>query len=264
MNTDFLGGAKRAILGGAAAITTGTAGVILGAMDGSPEKAARNAVLAGTASYKGVSNMIGSNKVEGMSDAFLKSGYGDDYKKYKNEKLVKEIRSDIEKKYELTEEFDWDKKELNKFLKETVDEYIEAGVKQIDDMIIGEKLKRDGIAKSTKEAIGIMAMGQKVGTDTTKLTEKKKQEWAETFMEKNATMSKVQQQLKQKQKDYDKQLKKIIEQNLDKNEEKRQIQAVESQRKNDQELNHLKRNVENFQTRVFDKLDKYSEYKYKE
>lgn len=264
MNTDFLGGAKRAILGGAAAITTGTAGVILGAMDGSPEKAARNAVLAGTASYKGVSNMIGSNKVEGMSDAFLKSGYGDDYKKYKNEKLVKEIRSDIEKKYELTEEFDWDKKELNKFLKETVDEYIEAGVKQIDDMIIGEKLKRDGIAKSTKEAIGIMAMGQKVGTDTTKLTEKKKQEWAETFMEKNATMSKVQQQLKQKQKDYDKQLKKIIEQNLDKNEEKRQIQAVESQRKNDQELNLLKRNVENFQTRVFDKLDKYSEYKYKE
>lgn len=264
MNTDYIGGAKRAILGGAAALTTGTAGVILGAMDGSPEKAARNAVLAGTASYKSISNMVGSNKVEGMSDAFLKAGYGSDYGQYQNQKLVSEIKSDIEKKYKLTEEFDWDKKELDKFLKETVDEYIESGVKQFDDMVIGEKLKRDGIAKNTKEAIGIMAMGQRVGADTTKFTEKKKQEWAETFMETNSTMSNVQKQLKQKQKEYDKQLKQIREQNLEKNEEKRQIQAVETQRNNDQELNKLKKNVDTFQVRVFDKLDKYSEYKYKE
>ena len=83
-------------------------------------------------------------------------------------------------------------------------------------MVIGEKLKRDGIAKNTKEAIGIMAMGQKVGADTTKLTEKKKQECAETFMEKNSTMSRVQEQLKQKQKDYDKQIKNILNQKLKK------------------------------------------------
>ena len=264
MNTDYIGGAKRAILGGAAALTTGTAGVILGAMDGSPEKAARNAILAGTASYKSISNMVGSNKVEGMSDAFLKAGYGSDYGQYQNQKLASEIKSDIEKKYKLTEEFDWDKKELDKFLKETVDEYIESGVKQFDDMVIGEKLKRDGIAKNTKEAIGIMAMGQRVGADTTKLTEKKKQEWAETFMEKNSTMSRVQEQLKQKQKDYDKQIKNILNQKLEKNEEKMQVQAVEIQRNNDQELNKLKKNVETFQVKVFEKLDKYSEYKYKE
>ncbi len=264
MHTDYASGIKKTAIGGVAALTAGTAGIILGAMDGSPEKAARNAVLAGTASYKGISNIVESKKVEGISETFIKSGYGNDYKKYENEKLAKEIRKDLEKKNKLVEEFDWDKEELNKFLKETVDEYIDSGVKQFEDIIIGEKLKKDGVAKNTKEAIGIMAMGQKIGTDTTKLTEKKKQEWSETFMEKNQTMSKVQQQIKQKQKEYNKQISQIKKQNMDKNEEKKQIQKVEEQINNDKNLNKLKKNAENFQIKIFEKLDKYSEYKYKE
>ena len=130
-------------------------------------------------------------------------------------------------------------------------------------MIIGEKLKRDGIAKNTKEAIGIMSMGQKIGTDTTKLTVKKKQEWTETLMEKNETMSQIQNKLEKKQKEYNKKMQLVIEQNLEKNEENRQIKQIENERKNDSELNQLKKNIDNFQVRVFEKLDKYSEYKYK-
>lgn len=263
MNTDFIGGAKKAIFGGAAAFTAGTAGVILGAMDGSPEKAARNAVIAGTASYKGVSNIITANKTQGITETFKKSGYGDEYSKYKDELLAKEIKHDLEKKNELIEEFSWNKDELNKFLKQTVDQYIDAGVKEFDDMVIGEKLKINGIAKNTKEAIGIMAMGQKIGTDTTKLTEKKKQEWAETFMEKNVTMSKIKKEIGQKENEYNEKRKQVIQQKLDKNEEKRQIRQIEFQRNNDPELNQLKKNTEIFQVRMFDKLDKYSEYKYK-
>ena len=263
MNTDFIGGAKRAIFGGAAAFTAGTAGVILGAMDGSPEKAARNAVIAGTASYKGVSNIITANKTQGITETFKKSGYGDEYSKYKDELLAKEIKHDLEKKNELIEEFSWNKDELNKFLKQTVDQYIDAGVKEFDDMVIGEKLKINGVAKNTKEAIGIMAMGQKIGTDTTKLTEKKKQEWAETFMEKNVTMSKIKKDIGQKENEYNEKRKQVIQQKLDKNEEKRQIKQIEFQRNNDPELNKLKKSTEIFQVRVFDKLDKYSEYKYK-
>ncbi len=80
----------------------------------------------------------------------------------------------------------------------------------------------------------------------------------------NSTMSRVQEQLKQKQKDYDKQIKNILNQKLERNEERMQVQAVEIQRDNDQELNKLKKNVETFQVKVFEKLDKYSEYKYKE
>ena len=263
MNTDFIGGAKKTIFGGAAALTAGTAGVILGAMDGSPEKAARNAVIAGTASYKGVSNIITANKTQGITETFKKSGYGDEYSKYKDELLAKEIKHDLEKKNELIEEFSWNKDELNKFLKQTVDQYIDAGVKEFDDMVIGEKLKINGIAKNTKEAIGIMAMGQKIGTDTTKLTEKKKQEWAETFMEKNVTMSKIKKEIGQKENEYNEKRKQVIQQKLDKNEEKRQIKQIEFQRNNDPELNKLKKSTEIFQVRVFDKLDKYSEYKYK-
>ena len=130
-------------------------------------------------------------------------------------------------------------------------------------MVIGEKLKVNGIAKSTKEAIAIMSMGQKIGTDTKKLTEKKKQEWAETFMKKNETITQIKSEIEQKQKEYDKKIQQIMKQNLDKTEENEQIRQIETQRRTDPELNQLKNNVDNVQVKLFEKLDKYSEYKYK-
>lgn len=264
MSKDLIGDAKKAVLGGAAALTAGTAGVILGAVDGNPEKAVRNAMTAGAFSYKGVSNMIGNNKVEGMSEAFKKAGYGDDYKIYQNEIIKKEIKRDLEKREKLVEEFHWDRKELNKFLEETIGEYIDSGVKQFDDMVIGEKLKLNKVAKNTKEAIGIMSMAQKIGSDTTKLTEKKKQEWAETFMNRNAIMSEVQKEIKKKEKEYNKQIEQILNKKLDKSEEQQQINVVKSKMNSDKDLNALKKNVQTFQVKTFEKLDKYSEYKYKE
>lgn len=264
MNKDLIGDTKRAILGGAAALTTGTAGAILGATEGSPEKAVRNAMTAGAFSYKGVSNIIGNNKVVGVSEAFKKAGYGNEYKQYQNELLQKEIKRDSEKKEKLIEEFDWDKKELKKFLEETVGEYIDSGVKEFDDMIIGEKLKRDKVAKNTSEAIGIMSMGQKIGSDTTKLTEKKKQEWAETFISRSSIMSGVQKEIRKKEEEYNKQIEQILNKGFDKVEEQQQINKVKSKMNKDKELNVLKKNVQNFQIKTFEKLDKYSEYKYKE
>lgn len=263
MNTDFIGGAKKLVLGGAAGLATGTAGVLLGAMDGSPEKAIRNGALAGTAAYKGVSNIVDSHKESEGYETFVKMGYGDDYKQHQNEVLAREIKNDLEKREKLKEEFDWDKDELNEFLSETINQYIDAGVKQFDDMVIGEKMKMEGIAKSTKEAIGIMSMAQKIGTDTTKLTEKKKQEWAETFMSRNSQMSKIQEEIKQRQQEYEKEISNILQKKLDKKDEEKQINTVKSKIKDDAELKFLNKNVSDFKIRTFEKLDKYSEYKYK-
>lgn len=263
LNTDWVGGVKRMTLGGVAALTAGTAGVMLGATDGDISKAFRNAGVAGTAAYKGVSNIVGSRKIEGISEAFSKSGYGDEYKQHENEKLAKEIKRDLENHQTLKDELDWDDVEIKKFMNKTIEEYIDSGVKQFDDMLIGEKLKIDGIVQNTKEAIGVMAMGQKIGTDTTKLTSKKKQEWAETFMKRNDTMSNMQKELDKRQKEYDKRIEAVVNKKLDGNEEKKLINEINQEKDKDKTFNSLKSNIKAFEVKTFEKLDKYSEYKYK-
>lgn len=255
----------RGLVSGVSAITAGTAGVLLGAMEG-PDKALRNAGVLGAVAYKGTSNRlsIGNDIKNDIQDNFIKAGYGRDYKLYKQNKEFKEIKNDIENRTILEDELGWNSKEINEFFKKTMDEYMEAGIKQLNDMVIGEKLKKNQVAKDTKEALTIMYMGQKVGKDTTKLTKKQKQEWSETLMERSSTMSKIQEQIKKKQKEYNQQIKEVLEKKLDKAEEDRQIEKIKIQRETDKELNRLKKSVENFQDKTFEKLDKYSEYKYKE
>ncbi len=255
----------RGLVSGVSAITAGTAGVLLGAMEG-PDKALRNAGVLGAVAYKGTSNRlsIGNDIKNDIQDNFIKAGYGSDYKLYKQNKEFKEIKNDIENRTILEDELGWNSKEINEFFKKTMDEYIESGIKQLNDMVIGEKLKKNKVAKDTKEALTIMYMGQKVGKDTTKLTKKQKQEWSETLMERSSTMSKIQEQIKKKQKEYNQQIKEVLEKKLDKAEEDRQIEKIKIQRETDKELNGLKKSVENFQDKTFEKLDKYSEYKYKE
>ena len=253
----------RSIASGAAALTAGTAGVILGAMDASPEKSIRNAGIAGAAAYKGVSNIMDANRVDGMMESFKKAGYGDEYKDYKNQITAKEIRNNLEIREEIKEEMGWDNKELKKFLNETIDEYMESGIKSFDDMLVAEKLKKNEVARDTSEAIGIMAMGQKIGTDTTKLTDKKKEEWAETFMGRNKTMDAMQKKFKKLNEEYEKRIQEVKEQELDKQEERKLIKEIRNEMQGDQEYNKLKNTVQEFQRTTFEKLDKYSEYKYK-
>ncbi len=262
-NTSLLRSAAKAAAGGAAALTAGTAGVLLGAADGSPEKALRNAGAVGAVAYKGVSDRIEAGKVKGMQESFIKAGYGSDYKQYKQEVLAKELKHNLENRTVLEDELGWDKDEINKFFEETMDEYIKEGVKTLDDMIIGEKLKLDKVASTTKQAISVMYLGQQIGTDTRSLTKKKKEEWAETIISKSPSMSKVQSKMKDIQRSYDSQIKKIQDMNLEKAEEQSRIAKVQAKRDADKELTELTKQVKLVQTETFKKLDKYSKYKYK-
>lgn len=262
-NTSILKSGAKLALGGAAALTAGTAGVLLGAANGSTDEAIRNAGTAGAVAYKGVSGRIKTNKNKEMQDNFIKAGYGDDYKKYKQEVLAREMKYNLENRTVLENELKWDKKEINEFFDKTMDQYIEEGVKTLDDMIIGEKLKMDGIASTTKQAIGVMYIGQQIGTDTRSLTKKKREEWAETIINQSPTMSKIQTKMKDIQQYYDNQIKKIKEMNLNELEEQKRIAKVQAKRDADKELTELTRQIRTVQTETFNKLDKYSKYKYK-
>lgn len=262
-NTSILKSGAKIALGGVAAATAGTAGVLLGAANGSTDEVIRNAGTAGAVTYKGTTSRISSKKDKELRETFLKSGYGDDYKQYKQEVHSREIKTNLENRTILENEFDWDKEEINKFFEETMDQYIEEGVKTLDDIIIGEKLKIDGIASTTKQAIGIMYLGQQIGTDTRSLTKKKRKEWAETIISKSPTMSRVQEKMKDMQHKYDEQIKKIKEMNLSKVEEQKRILRVQAKRDSDTELKELTRQIRTVQTETFKKLDKYSKYKYK-
>lgn len=262
-NTSILKSGAKMALGGAAALTAGTAGVLLGAANGSTDEAIRNAGTAGAVAYKGASSRINPKTDKDLRDSFLQAGYGDDYKKYKQEVQAREIKANLDNRTVLENELGWDRDEINKFFEETMDQYIDEGVKTLDDMIIGEKLKIDGIAATTKQAVGIMYLGQQIGTDTRGLTKKKREEWAETIISKSPTMSRVQTKMKDIQHHYDNEIKKIKEMNLSKVEEQKRISRVQAKRDADKELTELTRQIRTVQTETFNKLDKYSKYKYK-
>ena len=262
-NTSILKSGARLALGGAAALTAGTAGVLLGAANGSTSDSIRNAGTAGAVAYKGASSRINKKKNRELEETFLESGYGDNYKKYKQEKLAAEIRHNLDNKTILENELGWNKDEINAFFEKTMDEYIDEGIKTLDDMILGEKLKINGIASTTKQSLGIMYLGQQIGTDTRSLTKKKREEWAETIISQSPTMAKVQRRMKDIQHQYDDQISKIKQMKLSKVEEQRRIQKVQEKKDADKELTELTRQIRLVQTETFNKLDKYSNIKYK-
>jgi len=63
--------------------------------------------------------------------------------------------------------------------------------------------------------------------------------------------------------EYEKRIQEVKEQELDKKEERKLIKEIRNEMQGDQEYNKLKNTVQEFQRTTFEKLDKYSEYKYK-
>lgn len=253
----------RTIASGAAGLTAATAGVFLGAMEGSPEKAIRNAGVLGAVAYKGTSSWIKSEKVDGVKESYIESGYGDDYRQYKKQKLAREIKYNLENRTILEEELGYDKKEIKRFFQESLDEYINEGVKTINEMVIGEKLKLNKVVSNTKQAIAVMEMGERVGTDTTKLTKKKRDEWAETLSSQSTIVSKMKEQERNIQKKYDKQIKDILNKKLEEKRETQEIAKIEEERKNDSDLNEIQTKIRTVETQALEKLDQYSKIKYK-
>ena len=82
-------------------------------------------------------------------------------------------------------------------------------------------------------------------------------------MGRNKTMDAMQKKFKKLNEEYEKRIQEVKEQELDKKEERKLIKEIRNEMQGDQEYNKLKNTVQEFQRTTFEKLDKYSEYKYK-
>lgn len=93
-------------------------------------------------------------------------------------------------------------------------------------MIVGEKLKLNKVVSNTKQAIGVISMGKMVGTDTRNMTDKKREEWAETIMNRSSKVSEM------------------------------------KKKANDENSKDIERQIKMIQKETLKKLDEYSKYKY--
>lgn len=262
-NTSLTREAGKIILGGSAAAVAGTAGILLGAVEGSGEKAARNAGALGAVAFKGTTSRIDSKKVDGLKDSFIKAGYGDDYSQVKKDIAVRKIKNNLENRTKLENEMGWDKKKIDEFYKDDVNAYVGSGITDFDEMVIAEKMKKDGVVSDTQQAISTIYFGNAIGTDTRKLTDKKRNEWSYTIASRTEKFNKISQQQKKIQEKYQEEINDIRNQKLNKEVEKEKIEEVKQRRNNDIHFQNVTQRMQNMQESVLTKLDAYNKYKFK-
>lgn len=64
-----------------------------------------------------------------------------------------------------------------------IEEYLYNGINDIKDMAVMHKMQKDKVVKNRQEAISVAQLNQMVGSDTTKMTGKKREEWQGRFKE---------------------------------------------------------------------------------
>ncbi len=64
-----------------------------------------------------------------------------------------------------------------------IEEYLYNGINDIKDMAVMHKMQKDKVVRSRQEAISVAQLNQMVGSDTTKMTGKKRSEWQGRFKE---------------------------------------------------------------------------------
>lgn len=249
------------VIGGMAAATSAT---LVSAVAGeSFEKTLANAGMIGAVGYRGGANIVNSNSSEDLKDAYIKGGYGEDYSEYEEQQLNISIKHNLDNRTLLEQKLGWDKKEIEKFYSDTLDEYLQQGVKNINDMIIGEKLKKQNVVQDTKQAIELMYMGEKIGQDTRKLTNKKREEWSDTLVNQSKIVSSMQDRVDKIEKEYGQRIEKVNVSNLPQNRKTKEISKINIEKQKNMELQNLTSNIGKIKNTTMEKLDLYSKIKYK-
>lgn len=185
---------KKAIrtAGGATlAATAGVIGVAGGIASGDPSKVIQygaagigGGFMAGTKSADAVMNTVGNGydtiKNSETRRAMTEAYYGEDYKQKQQEKQIKEWKKNIEYKEEL-ERAVGERKAKDMYKTGEIDEYLKHGVSDVSDMAAMHQLQEDRVASSIENAVAIHEYGERIGGDYSRLREKDKREWGETF-----------------------------------------------------------------------------------
>ena len=179
--------------GTAGAVALGTAGTLIGVASGDPTKVAQyglTGAMGGAKMASTIPDRVHSVAPTGTSEIFNRSlaGSEEEYNKAQQKEYRKNLAKDEDIRYKLEERYGT--KEAKEILNsDNLDEYIGAGITDINDIMAAHDLEKNGVqledgsreAISRNMAIATAKYAKRVGSDTTKMKKKDKDDWKNTF-----------------------------------------------------------------------------------
>ena len=175
------------------ALTAGTVGIAAAVASGDASNVLQYGAaglgagyIAGSKMAGGTMNMVGRGydniKNSETRQAMTEAYYGEEYREKQQKKQIKEWKKNVEYKEDLERAIGEDKAKYM-YKSGEVDEYLKYGINDVSDMAAMHELKEKGIANTIPEALALHQYGERIGGDYTKLKEKDRKEWRETFSE---------------------------------------------------------------------------------
>lgn len=179
--------------GTAGAVALGTAGTLIGVASGDPTKVAQyglTGAMGGAKMASTIPDRVHSVAPTGTSEIFNRSlaGSEEEYNKAQQKEYRKNLAKDEDIRYKLEERYGT--KEAKEILNsDNLDEYIGAGITDINDIMAAHDLEKNGVQLedgsreniSRNMAIATAKYAKRVGSDTTKMKKKDKDDWKNTF-----------------------------------------------------------------------------------
>lgn len=178
--------AGKVVTGVAGAATVGAAGLAIGVASGDLSKIAQYTATGAIGGYqltKGIPGKIDDLTPDDVSQVASVGYYGseDEYNKVKQQEYIKKYQKDERNLLEL--ESRYGKNEAKRIMKEDVPTFLDNGVSNIKEIASIEKAIKDSESNinSVNEGIAVSKYASRIGSDTTKMTAKNRDEWRNTF-----------------------------------------------------------------------------------
>lgn len=176
--------ATRFAAGAAGAAALGAAGLAIGITSGDLSKAAQYTGAAAMGGYKmttGIKGGFDSLTPDGIQEVTERAAYGSDeeYEKAKQEKYIREYQKSEKNRFELEQRYG--RKKANEIMKNDIPQFLDNGVTDMKDITTILEMMDNKQIKDINEGIAVKKYASRIGEDSTKMTDKKRNEWHKTF-----------------------------------------------------------------------------------
>lgn len=176
--------ATRFAAGAAGAAALGAAGLAIGVTSGDLSKAAQYTGAAAMGGYKmttGIKDGFDSLTPDGIQEVTERAAYGSDeeYEKAKQEKYIREYQKNEKNRFELEKRYG--RKKSNEIMKNDIPQFLDNGVTDMKDITTILEMMDNKQIKDIDEGIAVKKYASRIGEDSTKMTDKKRNEWHKTF-----------------------------------------------------------------------------------
>ena len=159
----------------------GTAGAIAGIASGDPTKFVQYTATGSMGGYAAAGKLRPIDVDKKLIEQTTKSYYGSSkaYEERQKQDYIKNYKKNEDNIFKLEQRYDV--KEAKEIMNNVVPDYLEAGVTDIDDIMAGYELQKNGIVKDRNMAISTAKYAKRIGSDTTKMKKKDRDDWRNTF-----------------------------------------------------------------------------------